>query len=143
MNEDGIYYPKKSVIELWVKMLRSENPILNIRLPITDEKWLEEIVNTIERIKINYIAGIHSKAGHLLFYLDKNHNFLDGNKRTTIIVVYLFYFINGFEVTSGNRFRDLVKKVARSHGSRNKDDWMNKIKKELSYITKKSNYDNL
>ena len=141
MNEDDseIIYPDKVLIEYWLEILRSENYTLKTKLPITDENWFLVVGDTIERIKIKYIDGIHSKASHLFFYINKNHNFIDGNKRTTIVIIYLFYLVNEYTITSSNRLEELVKKLAKSHGARNKDDWMKKIEKELSYIAKPIN----
>lgn len=39
---------------------------------------------------------IHSKAAALLQSLAKNHPFMDGNKRTAVISVGLFYMLNGW-----------------------------------------------
>ena len=136
MNENNIFYPDKDIIDVWINFLKSENNILKTKLPITDENWYLQVIDTIERIKMPYTVGIHMKTGHLLYYLDKNHNFLDGNKRTTIVIVYLFYFVNNYSVISQNRLLVLVKDVAKSHGARQKDYWMAKIEKELSYIVK-------
>ncbi|MEI7765654.1 MAG: type II toxin-antitoxin system death-on-curing family toxin [bacterium] len=139
MNEIEIFYPDKDLIKYWIELLRSKNYTLKTRLPITDEEWFSIVEETIERIKIQYIEGVHSKASHLFFYLNKNHNFIDGNKRTTIVVIYLFYLVNNYTIISSGRLEELAKKLAKSHGSRNKDDWMKKIEKELSYIAKPIN----
>lgn len=135
-DEDEIFYPDKDVIKYWIEILKSENFTLKTKLPITDEEWFCVVTDTIERIRFEYIEGIHSKAGHLFFYINKNHNFIDGNKRTTTVIVYLFYLINKYKIISPNRFEILLKKVAKSHGARNKDYWMKTIERELSYIAK-------
>lgn len=38
---------------------------------------------------------IHTKAGALLESLCRNHPFIDGNKRTAVLAVSLFYGLNG------------------------------------------------
>lgn len=39
---------------------------------------------------------IHSKAGALLHSLVSNHSFVDGNKRTAVLAVIVFYNLNGW-----------------------------------------------
>jgi death-on-curing protein len=41
---------------------------------------------------------IHTKAGALMHSLVRNHPFIDGNKRTAVLAVIVFYNINGYEL---------------------------------------------
>jgi death on curing protein len=41
-------------------------------------------------------ADIHCKAAALMHSLIGNHPFVDGNKRTAVMAVYLFYGFNGY-----------------------------------------------
>lgn len=135
MNNEIISYPTTNQIELWVSILKDTNSELKLKLPITDSNWYQKVDDTIKRIDVSYISGLHCKAAHLFYYLDKDHNFLDGNKRTSIMILYLFYLVNGYWITSPERMERLAKKVAASLGSRQKEEWMRKIEKELAYIT--------
>lgn len=134
MNSEEIFYPDRKIIEEWIKFLKRENLSLKLKLPTTDEDWFTKVLDTIERIKVSYILGLHSKVAHLFYYLDKDHNFLDGNKRTAIVTTYLVYILNGYKLTSPDKIRTLAKKVAMSHGSSHKDEWLEKIEKELESI---------
>ena len=49
----------------------------------------EESTPTLPRLAAAYAAGISS-----------NHPFLDGNKRTALVVSFAFLDVNGFEVTA-------------------------------------------
>jgi death-on-curing protein len=40
---------------------------------------------------------LHLKAAALMESLIRNHGFLDGNKRTAVLSVMFFYFLNGWE----------------------------------------------
>ncbi len=132
-----VFYPDKGIIEMWLFLLRSESIELKLKLPKEDETWYKEVVDTIERIRWDFISGVIPKAAHLFYYLDKDHNFVDGNKRTTIVIVHLFLFLNGYKIKSPNRIEILAKKLAKSIGTRNKEDWMRKIERELKYNTEK------
>lgn len=41
---------------------------------------------------------IHTKAAAMLHSLIRNHAFIDGNKRTGILSVILFYNLNGYAI---------------------------------------------
>lgn len=136
MNNDNlISYPTRELLEIWIDILKDKNLELKLKLPKIDEDWFASIVGTIERIKISYIVGLHSKAAHLFYYINKNHNYVDGNKRSAIMVTYLFYYLNNTFIKSPGRIETLAKRLAKSHGSRNREDWMLKIEEEFSHIT--------
>lgn len=43
---------------------------------------------------------LHTKAAVLMHSLIRNHPFLDGNKRTAVLAVDVFYGLNGFELVA-------------------------------------------
>jgi len=52
---------------------------------------------------------IHEKAFHLLWLLVANHPFVDGNKRTALNVVVVFYLLNGYRFDYDNEIRKILK----------------------------------
>ena len=42
--------------------------------------------------------GLHSKAAALFHSLANNHPFVDGNKRTAVLALIVFYNLNGWQV---------------------------------------------
>lgn len=68
---------------------------------IRDEGLLESALNTpFQTFDGEYIyKTIKAKAAKLGYFLIKNHPFVDGNKRTGILVMMTFLEINGVEVT--------------------------------------------
>jgi death-on-curing protein len=42
-------------------------------------------------------------AGAYGFHLCQNHPFIDGNKRTALVAMYLFLFVNGFQITADKK----------------------------------------
>lgn len=54
--------------------------------------------------------SIHESAFHLLRLLVANHPFVDGNKRTALNTVTVFYFFNGYRLTYGGQIRDILKR---------------------------------
>lgn len=47
---------------------------------------------------VDAYPDIHTKAAALMHSLVRNHPFVDGNKRTAVLAVVVFYNINGFEL---------------------------------------------
>lgn len=54
-------------------------------------------------------ASIHGKAYHLMRLLVANHPFVDGNKRTALNTVTVFYFLNGYRFTYDDEIRTILK----------------------------------
>lgn len=55
---------------------------------------------------------IHSKAVHLMRLLVAEHPFVDGNKRTALRTVVVFYLINGYTFDYGDEIRALLHRFA-------------------------------
>jgi death-on-curing protein len=68
---------------------------------IRDEGLLDSSLNApFQTFDGEYIyRTIKAKAAKLGYFLVKNHPFIDGNKRTGILVMITFLEINGFEIT--------------------------------------------
>lgn len=52
---------------------------------------------------------IHQKGYHLLRLLVANHPFVDGNKRTALNTVVVFFFLNGYDLDYDQRIREILK----------------------------------
>lgn len=61
----------------------------------------DAIQSALTYISVGYFGqsptGIHSKAAHLMRLLVAEHPFVDGNKRTALNTIVVFYDLNGFE----------------------------------------------
>lgn len=55
---------------------------------------------------------IHEKAVHLMRLLVADHPFVDGNKRTALRTVVVFYMMNGYTFEYGNEIRALLRRFA-------------------------------
>ncbi|MFC5134010.1 MULTISPECIES: type II toxin-antitoxin system death-on-curing family toxin [Haloferacaceae] len=56
--------------------------------------------------------GIHEKSYQILRLLAANHPFIDGNKRTALMSVRLFYALNGLEFDYDRRIKEILKELA-------------------------------
>jgi death-on-curing protein len=57
-------------------------------------------------------ATIHEKAVHLMRLLVADHPFVDGNKRTALRTVVVFYMLNGYVFEYGDEIRTLLRRFA-------------------------------
>jgi death on curing protein len=69
---------------------------------VRDQGLLE---SALGRPMNQFAYGEHSRArlaASYAFGISRNHPFLDGNKRTSLVVAELFLELNGFELTAGD-----------------------------------------
>jgi death-on-curing protein len=60
--------------------------------------------------------SIHEKAVHLMRLLVADHPFVDGNKRTALRTVVVFYMMNGYTFEYGDEIRALLNRFATDEG---------------------------
>lgn len=60
---------------------------------------------------------IHQKAVHLMRLLVADHPFVDGNKRTALRAVAVFYMMNGYTFEYGDEVRALLQRFATDEAS--------------------------
>ncbi|MFC5368304.1 type II toxin-antitoxin system death-on-curing family toxin [Salinirubrum litoreum] len=65
---------------------------------------------------------IHEKAFHLLRLLVANHPFVDGNKRTALNTVVVFYVLNGYRFEYDNDMRAILKQFGTDETTVDEDD---------------------
>jgi death-on-curing protein len=57
-------------------------------------------------------STLHQKAIHLMRLLVADHPFVDGNKRTALRTVVIFYMLNGYVFEYGDEIRALLHRFA-------------------------------
>ena len=130
MNRDQIFYPDRTTLEWWISNLQSSNPLLRVALPNIDTEWYEQIMRTLEMVQMSvYDSDLHRKAAVIFYMINKGHRDVDGNKRSSILVVYLFYLVNNHYIPRSFPIKKLAKSVARSKGRKNYDTWIAKIER--------------
>ena len=88
---------KEQVIKIHSMLIEQTGGSKGIR----DEGLLDSALNApFQTFDGEYIyKTIKAKAAKLGYFLVKNHPFIDGNKRTGILVMITFLEINGLEIT--------------------------------------------
>lgn len=119
---NSVRFPSEQELRLWIRALIEEN-IEEMPLPNIDEEWYREIVSSFETTmmvpscKENVVL-----AGATIFYkIIKNHRRVDGNKRSAVITIYLFFTINEAHLRkSPNSLKDFSKNVAERQDNQEK-----------------------
>ncbi|MEX0910477.1 MAG: type II toxin-antitoxin system death-on-curing family toxin [Candidatus Paceibacterota bacterium] len=132
-----VLYPSLKSLKLWIGNLEGENPVLKLSLPTIDEQWYERVIDILDMVQMSYYeSNIHDKAAIIFYKIIKTHNYIDGNKRSSIIVVYLFYLINGYYIPKSASIRKLAKDIANSKGRDDYDKWIDHISNHFSNHTR-------
>ena len=81
----------------------------------------ESITSALQYISEGYFGErpktIHEKAVHLMRLLVAEHPFVDGNKRTALRTVVVFYMMNGYTFEYGDEIRLLLRRFATDESS--------------------------
>jgi death-on-curing family protein len=131
-----IEYPHPEILERWVIYLRGEGKNLKLSLPRIDAGWYKHAEDLFSRLAHPYSADVHRKAAELFYNANKAHNVVDGNKRTSIILVYLFYVVNGYLIQPDLDIKSWAKRIAKSKGRKSHDRWLGKLEEAFSTHTK-------
>ncbi|NHN65891.1 type II toxin-antitoxin system death-on-curing family toxin [Haloarcula sp. JP-Z28] len=110
MTDDLAYPSVELILELHDQVVaegditepgvRSEDAIASA-LQYVSEGFFGEVPETI-----------HQKAVHLMRLLVSDHPFVDGNKRTALRTVVVFYMLNGYTFEYGDEIRALLHRFA-------------------------------
>ena len=77
---------------------------------------------------------IHGKAFHLLRLFVANHPFVDGNKRTALNTVAVFYFLNGYRFSYDDGIRDILKRLASDEAGVERDVVLEHLRRHVEQI---------
>jgi death-on-curing protein len=84
-----------------------------------------DIEYAVERIREGHFGhvpeSLHGKAFQLLRLIVANDPFVDGNKRTALMSVYIFYALNGIEFAYDRRIKETLKNLATDETSVEKE----------------------
>lgn len=108
-------YPTADELQTWVSSLQ-EDTQFGKYYPIIGDDWLDRICGCFSVIKLNPANRRIFRAGADLFYkIIKNHYFIDGNKRSSVLATYVFFLLNGWHINcSADHLIEIARKTAKS-----------------------------
>ena len=80
---------------------------------VRDRGAIEFTVEYVESGNFDDVPDtIHGKPFHLFRLLVANHPFVDGNKRTALNTIAVFYFLNGYRFSYVEGIMDILKRIS-------------------------------
>ncbi len=132
-------YPNKKDLKQFIEIIREEKYDIEKYLPSTDEAWYKIISECIEYVEHTsqydlHSATLHDASARLLYKVAKRHELGDGNKRSAVIVVYIFYILNDHFISSPQKLKVQAKRIASTKGRVHEDMMKKRIAESLAKI---------
>ncbi|MCU4741663.1 type II toxin-antitoxin system death-on-curing family toxin [Natronoglomus mannanivorans] len=108
MDESSIWYPSvDDVLDIHESIVDEYS---NTSSGVQDRGDIEFALDYVQHGNFGAVPEtLTEKAFHLLRLLVANHPFVDGNKRTALNTVFVFYFFNGYRFAYDHEIRELLK----------------------------------
>lgn len=134
---DGLLYPDRRILEWWFGRLSQSTIFSQQELPHPDEEWYFQIIGAIDLLKLpHYPNTLHHKGAHLFYKIAKGHRVPNENKRSAVIVVYLFYLLNGHViVVEPDRLLAIAHEIA-SSDAKNHENEVVRLEQVFADITR-------
>jgi death on curing protein len=103
IKENNCYYLDLIDFDILVTQLRDANEEFSKDLPPFSTRYEGRLESIIDHIKANYFGqelypSVEEKASWLFYLINKNHPFLNGNKRIAVMAYYVFMTMNFMEI---------------------------------------------
>lgn len=134
-----ITYPERTDLEVFVRIITDDKYTISAYLPKISKDWYEVVCDCLDYVRTTsaYTSSlnIHDCAARLLYKIAKRHELADGNKRSAVITVFLFYMLNDYVVQEPEKLKEEARRAARSRGRKNEDMIRRRISDVLSQVT--------
>lgn len=106
MPDDVVYPSVEVVLGLHEQIVREGD---STESGVRSEDAIESVLQYVSEGFFGEVPkSLHEKAVHLMRLLVAEHPFVDGNKRTALRTVVVFYMLNGFTFEYGDEVRALL-----------------------------------
>lgn len=110
MSDDVVYPSAKLILDLHEQVVEDSD---ETEPGVRSEEAIESALQYISEGFFGEVPRtLHEKAVHLMRLLVADHPFVDGNKRTALRTVVVFYILNGFTFEYGDEIRTLLHRFA-------------------------------
>ena len=100
---NNVVYLSLDDFETIVNQLREAQKEFSEDMPPFDTRYAERLESIINQIQSNYFGvelypSLEEKASRLFYLINKNHPFLNGNKRVAVMALFVFLSLNREEL---------------------------------------------
>ncbi len=108
-----LLFPSAGDLLLWIEIAQ-RNSNLEAYLPVIDDVWVSTIESDLALCAMHPDGrNIFATSARLFHRVIKNHHFVDGNKRSALLILYIFLDMNRAELRIGWRqLYRLAKEIA-------------------------------
>lgn len=118
-----VRWPRKAEFQDFIEVLQEGDYTVGKYLPRIDDNWYEVIASCVgyvaETSHYDEEATFMDICARLLYKIAKRHELGDGNKRSSVIALYLFCLINDYYIIDPAVIKQLAKRVASTKGRMN------------------------
>jgi prophage maintenance system killer protein len=115
-------YPTKKDFEVFVDVIKSGKYSVSKYLPPIHTRWYAVISDCIEYVEhtASYEElSFEEQCAKILYKVAKRHELGDGNKRSSVIAVYLFCLVNDRYIVDPSVIKKQAKRIASTKGRMN------------------------
>lgn len=119
-----VSWPTESQLRGFIKALY-ENPSYTVSryLPRIDDHWYESVMGCIQYVEHTSSYEDESSfidiCSRLLYKVAKRHELGDGNKRSSVMALYLFCILNDYFIVEPRIIKQQAKRIASTKGRDN------------------------
>ena len=117
-----VNYPNEAQLRLFATELKSGEYRVSKYLPPIDENWYATIgscIAYVEQTAHYEDTTFMEVCARLLYKVAKRHELGDGNKRSSVIALYLFCLVNDYIILSPALIKKQAKRIAATKGRAN------------------------
>ncbi len=135
-------YPTERDFRWFVGELQNEEYSISRFLPAVSDDWYVSVgecvgyLNATSRFSDNDVC---QEASRILYKIVKKHDFVDSNKRSAVISVYLFCLLNGYAVLDPVHLKRQATRIAKTKGRKNEELMIRRVSVELKTILEHMN----
>jgi death-on-curing family protein len=138
-----VSYPSKQDFQVFIKVLQEGNYPIKRYLPPIDKEWYEVVSSCVqyaEHTSHYEKLTFAETCARLLYKVAKRHELGDGNKRSSVMVVFLFCLVNDYHLYSPAIIKQLAKRAASTKGRMNETIIRKRLANVLKKVIKKERY---
>lgn len=134
-------YPTEEDLRIFTSILKTGKYKISKYLPHTDEEWIT-IINDAVRY-VEHTSQYHDETSatvccaRLMYKIAKRHELHDGNKRSAVIVGYIFLILNDYGIKDAPTLKQEAIRAARSKGRGNEAMICKRIASSLDAVVVK------
>ena len=131
-------YPDKGDFLIFIDLIRDSNYAVRRFLPPISEEWFELISNCVVYVEqtssYENNLSFHEVCARILYKVAKRHELGDGNKRSSVMAVYLFCLLNDYSILKPEIIKQQAKRAAKSKGRMNEELMRGRIASVLEKV---------